>query len=256
MQKLRWNPTRKSPLILAHRGGPDKGYPENNLATFKHTLKHVPNAILEMDVRMTKDSVIVLLHDESLERETTGSGLLNTITWEEADKLRLKDITGEVTPYHMSLFEDVLDSVCGKTILAIDAKPGIDLDRMLNALQDKNCLSSVFIILYSIEDAVKVHQIYPELMLAVGVDNMEKLEKIKEAGLPFKNIVALTPGSLQSREFYNVLHQHGMLGSMGTYGAFDENASDEAYLKLYQEGVDIITTDRPIPVYNMFKRNM
>ena len=51
------------PLISGHRGGTTKGYPENCIATFENTLRYTP-AFFEIDPRLTKDSIIVLMHDE------------------------------------------------------------------------------------------------------------------------------------------------------------------------------------------------
>src|SRR5690554_173485 len=55
------------PLVSAHRGGVSKGFPENALETFAHTASKMP-AIIECDIRLTRDSVLVLLHDETIER--------------------------------------------------------------------------------------------------------------------------------------------------------------------------------------------
>src|SRR5690349_16453964 len=68
------------PLISGHRGGPDTGAPENSLQAFEHSLTFTP-ATFEIDPRLTKDSVVVLLHDDTLDRTTTGKGKLNSYTW-------------------------------------------------------------------------------------------------------------------------------------------------------------------------------
>ena len=49
------------------------GYPENCIATFEHTLQHT-FSILEIDLQFTKDGQIVLHHDPTLDRTTTGTG--------------------------------------------------------------------------------------------------------------------------------------------------------------------------------------
>src|SRR5882757_361882 len=96
---------RDLPIISGHRGGATTEYPENCLATFKHTLSFTP-ALFEVDPHLTKDSGIVLLHDATLERMTTGHGKLNDYTVEEVRKLFLKDVEGNVTPYHLSTLDE------------------------------------------------------------------------------------------------------------------------------------------------------
>jgi len=57
------------PVISGHRGGAIKGFPENCIPTFVHTLKGTV-AIFEVDPHLTKDSAMVLLHDDVLDRVT------------------------------------------------------------------------------------------------------------------------------------------------------------------------------------------
>ena len=71
------------PLISGHRGGREPGYPENSIEAFENVLKSTP-AFFEIDPRVTKDSVIVLMHDATLERTTDGRGKLIDLTWDEA----------------------------------------------------------------------------------------------------------------------------------------------------------------------------
>jgi len=100
-QFLTYNENRY-PLISAHRGGPRGSYPENAVETFEHNAQHQAS-IIECDIRMTKDSVLVLMHDETLDRTSTGRGRLNQFTFKELQKLRLKDNQGQVTTDRLNL---------------------------------------------------------------------------------------------------------------------------------------------------------
>lgn len=67
--------------IYGHRGA--KGtYPENTLLSFKKAIEQGVEG-LELDVHMTKDGEIVVIHDESLERTTDGKGSIKDLTLEE-----------------------------------------------------------------------------------------------------------------------------------------------------------------------------
>src|SRR5690554_568523 len=70
------------PLISAHRGGPEAGYPENAIETFEMSAKRQP-LIIECDVAITKDSVLVLMHDDKIDRTSTGNGYVNDYTFKE-----------------------------------------------------------------------------------------------------------------------------------------------------------------------------
>jgi glycerophosphoryl diester phosphodiesterase len=52
---------------IAHRGGIVEGYPENTLAAFRHAITSGA-AIIEIDLRGTKDGEVVIMHDETLNR--------------------------------------------------------------------------------------------------------------------------------------------------------------------------------------------
>src|SRR4051812_43093035 len=80
---LQYKADRKRPLILAHRGGPGPADVENSLVTFVQTASVLPDAILEMDVRMTRDSGLVLMHDATLDRGTNKTDSVSH--WQLAD---------------------------------------------------------------------------------------------------------------------------------------------------------------------------
>src|SRR5690554_2734116 len=109
------------PLVSAHRGGAREGFPENCIATFENTLKHTP-AILEVDPQLTKDSVVILMHDFTLDRTSTGSGRISDHTWAELQQLKLKDTKGNVTEYRIPTLEEAINWARGKTILILDEK--------------------------------------------------------------------------------------------------------------------------------------
>ena len=94
---LRYHTDSTLHLISAHRGGRYlANYPENALETIAFTLEKIPNAVIEFDVSMTRDSHLVLLHDKSLDRTTIGTGMIKEKTWAEIKDLNLKDDFGTV----------------------------------------------------------------------------------------------------------------------------------------------------------------
>ena len=71
--------------IMAHRGIPVL-YPENTLISFENAFKHKPE-IIETDFRQTKDGVFVIIHDDSVDRTSNGTGLVKDYTYEELLRL-------------------------------------------------------------------------------------------------------------------------------------------------------------------------
>lgn len=73
------------PPVIAHRGA-EMSAPENTLAAVKEACAQGAKWI-EVDVKITYDGIPVLMHDETLDRTTTGTGLVADITWEEMQQL-------------------------------------------------------------------------------------------------------------------------------------------------------------------------
>ena len=86
----------KSPVIHAHRGGSvldgKPSFPENTLPAFKNAAL-VEKAVLELDVKLTKDGVPVVIHDDSLDRTTNCTGLVKDATLAKIRKCRA-DVLG------------------------------------------------------------------------------------------------------------------------------------------------------------------
>jgi len=77
--------THATPLFFAHRGGAALR-PENTLEAFTHGLAFGADA-LELDIQMTRDSQIVVIHDPTVDRTTNGSGLVASFDLDELGRL-------------------------------------------------------------------------------------------------------------------------------------------------------------------------
>jgi glycerophosphoryl diester phosphodiesterase len=95
-----------SVIVVAHRAD-WRNYPENSLEAIQSSIEMGVD-MLELDVQRTKDGVLILMHDQKLDRTTTGQGNIAETTWEEISKLNLKDHKGEVTSYKVPKLEDAL----------------------------------------------------------------------------------------------------------------------------------------------------
>ncbi len=75
------------PLLIAHGGG-NKEFPDNTLEAFYHAYSIDPNCMMETDVSITKDGVIILSHDRTLDRKTNVSGAI--IDWNYSDLVEMQ----------------------------------------------------------------------------------------------------------------------------------------------------------------------
>lgn len=82
------DPNSKQVLVVCHRGD-WRNYPENSIPAIESVIKMGADMV-EIDIQLTKDSVLVLSHDRTIDRCTTGKGNINDLTYEEIQKYYLK----------------------------------------------------------------------------------------------------------------------------------------------------------------------
>lgn len=75
-----------APMLVAHRGG-SKLAPENTMAAFRSAVDDWDADMLELDVRLTADGHVVVIHDETVDRTTDGSGRVADLTLDELQQL-------------------------------------------------------------------------------------------------------------------------------------------------------------------------
>ncbi|MBR4995683.1 MAG: glycerophosphodiester phosphodiesterase family protein [Alistipes sp.] len=86
------NPQSKNVLVICHRGD-WRNFPENSIPAIESVIAMGAD-IVELDIALTKDSVLVLSHDRSIDRCTTGRGAVSDYTYEELQKFYLKTAHG------------------------------------------------------------------------------------------------------------------------------------------------------------------
>jgi glycerophosphoryl diester phosphodiesterase len=236
------------PFISAHRGGARSGYPENCLATFENTLRYTP-AMMEVDPRYTKDGVIVLLHDPTLERTTNGKGQVADHTWAELQQLRLKDTQGKLTDYKIPTLDEALEWARGKTILILDKKD-VPLEVRVRKIQDHKAEAYALVMAYNFEEARQCYQLSKDIMMEVFVPSREKLTEYEKTGVPWENsVVFIAHAKAQDKALYGLLHQKGVMCIIGSSRIYDKaftQGKTGVYEDIIADGADIIEADLAI----------
>jgi glycerophosphoryl diester phosphodiesterase len=210
-------------------------------------------AIMEVDVGQSTDGVHFLLHDDRLDRTTTGTGAAAAQSWATLSQLRLKDNWGWVTPYAIPTLAEALAWAKGRTVMQIDFKRSADLGKVVAEIRRADMADSVILIAYSVEQAAALHRAAPEVLLSVSVGDVGDVAALKAEGIPDNRMVAFTGTRLPRPELYRELDQQNIEVIFGTLGrpprsidaVIDRYGMDERYAELGQEGVDILATDRP-----------
>jgi len=254
LQELLKRTNNPLPLVSAHRGGAGKGFPENCVATFEHTLKHT-YAMMEIDPRYTKDGAIVLHHDPRLERTTNGKGRVADFTLQKLKQLQLRDPEGTLTAHSMPTLDEALIWARGKTILVLDQKD-VPVKARVRKVEAHRAEAYAILIVYSFEDAKLCYALNKNIMMEVMIPNREKLRAFGKTGVPWQNIVAFVGhSSSRNSELYNMIHTEGASCMAGSSRNIDRQHIDrhvtdikelaQNYRALLDKGVDLIETDLP-----------
>lgn len=120
----------QNPIIIAHRGASAYA-PENTLSSFEKAIE-MGAVIIETDVHQTKDSVVVIMHDLSVDRTTNGKGLIKDMSLNDFKQLvvtssvTLSGVEGPVEKrvIHPPTLEETIQLINGRCKLLIELKKG------------------------------------------------------------------------------------------------------------------------------------
>jgi len=107
-------------MIAAHRGAHSRE-PENSLAAIEAAITEGAD-IVEIDVAVTADGTPVLMHDRTVDRTTTGKGMVEAKTASEVAALRLKQRGGGVSQEAPPTLAEALTLACGRILVDLDLK--------------------------------------------------------------------------------------------------------------------------------------
>jgi glycerophosphoryl diester phosphodiesterase len=127
----------KRVLVTAHRAAHDV-HPENSMAAIERAIE-IGVDVIEIDTRLTKDGVVVLMHDDSVDRTTDGKGKVKELTFAEIRKLRLKGADGKLTDQRVPTLIEAMRAMKGKVLVDLDLKTG-DLEPILSRVIETDML--------------------------------------------------------------------------------------------------------------------
>lgn len=242
-----------SVIISGHRGGREEGFPENSLEGFQNVLKQAP-AIFEIDPRLTKDSIIVLMHDATLDRTTTGKGFLRDYTLDQLKSVQLKDSKGNVTPYSVPTLEEVITWSKNKTIVNLDKKD-VPMEMIATLIKKLHAEDHVMVTVHTGAQARYYYDRFPDIMLSAFARTMAEYADLAISGVPWQNMIAYIGPTINSGNTTVVdsLHAHGvrcMISLAPTADKLDSACErQKAYLEEIRKQPDIIESDIPTEIW-------
>ncbi len=163
--------SKNSPLITAHRGYAEIA-PENTMSAFESALNAGADAS-EFDVHMTLDGVLIVIHDESVDRTTNGTGLISELTYEylstlDAGSWKDPKFTGEKIP---TLHQTLTYFKANNMVAVLEIKVANIVDQVLEKLFETGMDKRTVIISFeesAIRKIIKEQPEIPALLLLFG----------------------------------------------------------------------------------------
>lgn len=259
-QNISFNYSAKNKkYVSAHRGGSGiKGYPENSVETFEH-LYQKGIQIFEIDVAETKDQQLILMHDNSLQRTSTGRQDVNQVDLKTIKEYFLVDDFGQQTSFSIPTFAEALNWGKQKPIyFMVDIKKGVDYKDIVSTIKQANMQNQVVLVTYTVGQAKKLHQLAPEMLLSVSMRNERELNEMLNSGIPTDKMVAFTGTRRNDKSFLDKIHAKNIVVIFGTLGNLDKSSAaknGQLYRDLENDGVDIFATDRALDVHQTINKN-
>jgi len=161
-------------LVVAHRG--DWRYaPENSIAAIEHSIA-VGVDVVELDLQLSKDSVLFVIHDSKLDRTTTGKGKISDWTADSLRTLKLKNGAGIRTMHSLPTLEEAMLTAKGRVLVNLD-KADRYFDLLMPVLEKTGTTSQV--IMKGAKAAAQVDSLYGaylDKVIYMPVVNLNKPE--------------------------------------------------------------------------------
>lgn len=235
------DPCTSKILVVAHRGAHNE-FPENSISSVKEAIV-LGVDMVEIDVRTTKDSVLVLMHDVKIDRTTDGKGLVEDYTLSELQLFKLKKSDGTIVEESIPTLEEVLNSAKGLILFDLDIKSA-DLLSVVEMVEKTNTSASCYFLLDDLEKASLLRARNNQLKMLFAPKDEASIRIIMETIYP--DAIHLND-KINTVDVNNLVRGYGSKTFMNTLWNLDKVAvkNPDLFQQIYQNGANMIQTDYP-----------
>jgi glycerophosphoryl diester phosphodiesterase len=248
------------PSVAAHRGGAAL-WPENSLLAFRNALA-LGADFLETDVHLTADGEVVVVHDATLDRTTTGSGPVRAARLADLAKVRLKARDGTVTDEPVPTLAALLDLLApSRAQLLLEIKvdpehrryPQIE-EKALALVRARGLVARVIVMAFEDDTIRRVRALEPTIRTALLVGR----GRLDRARVPSSEAVRWTTdvGASHLGIEHGALDA-GLVEAARTAGVHVAawTVNDEAAMRRAIDlGAEVVISDRPDVVLRLLAR--
>jgi glycerophosphoryl diester phosphodiesterase len=246
--------------IAGHRGGYYFEYPESSLSLLNYIARQFQKdtIIAEIDLRKSKDGTIYIMHDETVDRTTTGTGKIDQLTDKYLTGLFLKKENGEITKKRIPTFDEVLRFIRKKNInLMLDIKTPIHAEAF-ELVKRYKLESRMLVLTFNMALTKKVAALSNQILLSALMESESDWEQYKEIDMPAGKKIAYvnsktTQALIQELKKNQVKIMADVSEALRNSG---KPLDDLGYQnKVKDQTLDILITDFPIEAHkSLFER--
>lgn len=243
--------------IAGHRGGYYYEHPESSLPLFGSIAKNFKSdtIIVELDLRKSKDGTIYIMHDETVDRTTNGTGKIDQLEDAYLNRLFLKKENGQPTRERIPTFEKVLEFIKKKNInLMLDIKTPIHAE-VYELVKQHRMENRMLTLTFNMELTKKVAALSSQISLSALIESENDWQQFNNvpmaAGKKIAYINAKTPAALISEMKRNKIKiMADVSEALRNSGKPLEQAGYQNKVK--DQSLDILITDFPIEARKAF----
>lgn len=232
-------PAAKNKLVvIAHRGN-HVNVPENSLASYEEAIKSGADYV-EIDLRTSKDGMLMILHDATVDRMTNGQGNVADKTWAELQSLQLKNPKADdPTAYRIPEFREVLRLCKNRIYIYLDFK-NADVAETWKQIQAEGMEKQIVVYLNKVPDYKKWRSVAPQMPLMTSLFDEVKNKDQLRYFLGQVKIEALD--NIYDKEMVQAAQSDGVSVWLDVQSPSE---GPEAWNNALQKGVNGIQTDQP-----------
>lgn len=229
-------------MIAAHRAAHLK-HPENSLNAIQEAID-LGVDIIEIDVRVTTDGEVYLMHDQTIDRTTSGSGDIELLSSQDINQVRLL-YNGEETSQQVPTLKEALSLSKGKIMVDLDLKTS-KISEVLAVVEELDLFDEV---IFFDSDWKVLQEIKSQYPAAYLMPRTYKMKEVKKAYKKLNPVIVHIDPSFNTKEVNSLAKKYGLRTWINSLGDLDNqlksNPQPGIALELISHGANVVQTDLP-----------
>ena len=222
--------------------------PEGEINTF---LEWNPDFPEIMAAHRTSVGVLILMLDDSLDRTTSGSGLVAETDWATIQTLYAVDNFGNPTSFSIPTLQETLEWGRNRALFALDLKADDFMADVIDLVTELGAEDDVMFFADSVEQMQEAYALNPNMHFSLFMTpetREELVNAVADSPIPLESLTAFTLAPTTDPAYNQALNDQGIISIFGAFIPEYELSQEDAiavYQDLIEQGVDSISTNRP-----------